>query len=314
MVRERARVFLESVGVELFERPRGRTVNRLAAMRQEPVVRDVLRQRVLEHVDRLLVTRRLVQKLQALQLEQMGMEWARAVPHPVQQLRRELAPENRGALDEALGGVGQPIDARHDHALDGIGNDLIGATTLRHREGQLFEKERIAFGLGEDRLGYRARHGIRPQHGSHDRETGLAGQGSQREVRGVGAIDPRRPVPGPIRRDEKDRRRREALDEERQILLGSLVDPVQVLHEEDDGASPAPLRRWWCGVHPRGIRPRGGPAAPRRRDGSGAPDRAARAGRCARATDAGLRFPALDVVTTVPTLPGSMLRGEPSPR
>ena len=92
------------------------------------------------------------------------------------------------------------------------------------------------------KLGQRARHAVRPQHGSHDGETGLARQGPQREVRGVGAIDPRRSVAGPIGRDEEDRRRGEALDEERQILLGGLVDPVEILDEEDDGASPAALQ------------------------------------------------------------------------
>src|SRR2546422_3842445 len=63
----------------------------------------------------------------------------------------------------------------------------------------------------------------------------------ERDLGRVGLVHPRRAVPGPVDREEQNRRGREVLDEEGETVLRRLVDPVQVFDHEDDRPPPAPL-------------------------------------------------------------------------
>ena len=74
MVGEGAVHLLEAVGVQLLERQAGRAVKGLSSVRQQALVRDVLRQRVLEDVNRLVCPGALVDELKPLELEEMGVQ------------------------------------------------------------------------------------------------------------------------------------------------------------------------------------------------------------------------------------------------
>ena len=74
MVGEGAVHLLEAVGVQLLERQAGRAVKGLSSLRQQALVRDVLRQRVLEDVNRLVCPGALVDELKPLELEEMGVQ------------------------------------------------------------------------------------------------------------------------------------------------------------------------------------------------------------------------------------------------
>ena len=100
-----------------------------AAARQQAVVGDVLCQRVLEDVDRLVTRRALVQELLAAQLDEVRADVRRRVPHARQHPERHLAAEDGRRLQQLLRIVRQPVEARHDDALHRVRN-RVGS---RHR-------------------------------------------------------------------------------------------------------------------------------------------------------------------------------------
>ena len=107
--------------------------------------------------------------------------------------------------------------------------------------GQLLEEERVALGLVEDQLCERVL-GVRGgQQRPDDGEAVVRRQLPERQLRRERPIAPGRPIAGPIGRDQQDRRPEQALGEKREVLLGRPVDPVEVLHLEDERplATPA---------------------------------------------------------------------------
>ncbi len=57
----------------------------------------------------------------------------------------------------------------------------------------------------------------------------------KRDLPVVGLVRPPYAVPRPVGRDEQRRNGSEAIHQEREIVLGSIVDPVQVLLDDDQG-------------------------------------------------------------------------------
>jgi hypothetical protein len=74
-----------------------------------------------------------------------------------EQAASELAPDDRGHLERALGVVGQTVDARGDDVLDGVGDvDAVDAR-LAKRADHLLHEERVALRLPRDQPDERPR-------------------------------------------------------------------------------------------------------------------------------------------------------------
>ena len=213
----------------------------VAARRDKGGARDLLRERVLEDVDGLLGVRLGVDELQTRKLGQWRAERPWLLADRLQERDRELASEDRGRLQHALGRLGQPVDARRQHAVHRVGDgDRLGAAgVIGDHASQLFEEERVAFSPVEDTPGKRVRRLHPGGDGADDGQARLRSQGPQGELRHVRAFAPGRAVPWTVGREQHHGRRRDAFDESAQKGLRGLVDPVQVLDEEDEGLAPA---------------------------------------------------------------------------
>ena len=107
-----------------------------------------------------------------LQLDKSVLKVGVSLADRAQDPIEETPPDDRGNLQQLLNIIFQPVDARHDHTLEGVRNcDLlhrlrraptdssIGAHQDAHVDegsNHLLEKERIAFDLAQNRLVWRA--------------------------------------------------------------------------------------------------------------------------------------------------------------
>ena len=228
------RIF-EPFGVHRLEGAADSSVERLTAGGQQALVGDLLGERVLEDVHRLGRSAQLVQELEAPQLAERGLERASVAPHGSQQPRRDLAAEDGGGLEEALGVLRQPVDARHEDFLD-RGRDRPDVAQLRVVEqgsAQLLDEEGITFRLVENRPRHRLRCSRLAKDGTRHRQAIFWREWAQRDLRRVGLVDPCDAIAGPIGRDEEDRQAGQTFSQRAQVLLRGCVDPVQVLNRED---------------------------------------------------------------------------------
>ena len=238
MMRERRRDLVQPVRVDLEERPRHPLVQRAARPRQEAVVGHFLREGVLDDVDRVLAGT-LVQELEPPQLLDGGLEARRVVPHAAEQAARRLATDHGRRLQEALGAGGQAIDPRHDDAVDGVGDDPGLRSVLDDRARQLLQEERVALRLGQDFLRDGARQRAVARHRIHELRALARRQRPERDLGGVRPVHPRRAEAGARGGEEAEARARHALDERLEELLRRAVDPVQVLHHQQQRLPPA---------------------------------------------------------------------------
>ena len=87
-------------------------------------------------------------------------------------------PRNRRRLQQAFGGLGQAVEARHEHALDGVWHRHGGlqVAVLKNCSGQFLQEKGIAFGFGQDHLLQAfGQHSVL-RHGPHHHHTVLRGQ------------------------------------------------------------------------------------------------------------------------------------------
>ena len=99
MVRQRLILLGQPVRIQLFDRGADHAVQVLAALQKERRVRDVMGQRVLEHVRELREVVFLVDQLQFLQIHQQIVQLRVDVRDAVQKSRGELAADDRRQLD-----------------------------------------------------------------------------------------------------------------------------------------------------------------------------------------------------------------------
>jgi hypothetical protein len=156
----------------------------------------------------------LEQELEPSQLAEERLQRRVVAPHQPEEPGRDLAPEYRRCLEQAPGILGKPVDAGRQHVLDRRG-DLLGREVgmIEERPRQLFDEERIAFRLVEDRPRHRLRDRPVTEERADDRQAVLPRQRAQRDLGGVGLRDPRRAIARPIRHDEEDRHAGQTLDE-----------------------------------------------------------------------------------------------------
>ncbi len=111
---------------------------------------------------------------------------------------------------------------------------LAQRTVFEERRGDLLDEERIAFGLG-----CYQRADLFRQYRHTERSQGhlgrlLLGERLQRQTLVVAAVAEAMLVARSIRADEHGTRSGYRLGEKAQQLFGGLVDPVQILDDDDD--------------------------------------------------------------------------------
>src|SRR5262245_35987542 len=72
--------------------------------------------------------------------------------------------------------------------------------------------------------------------GVHHSRTFVQGQTAQGELRGIGLLKPWWTVARTIGGEQQDGGTRETLDERCQVILGRMVDPMQILDLDNQGA------------------------------------------------------------------------------
>src|SRR5438034_9579810 len=107
------------------------------------------------------------------------------------------------------------------------------ATALEYGPREFLHEKRIALRLAQDRLGQGLRQFL-DGDGSRQRQALRRGERPERELGRVRLIRPRRPGAGTRRRHEQDRNAGEAVRQRGEVLFGALVDPVEVLDDEND--------------------------------------------------------------------------------
>ena len=122
VIGERRGHLVETIAVQLLERLRRSQVELAAAARQQAVVGDVLRQRVLEDEHRLVGGRRARTGTPGGRDRRATVRDRAPRRQARQQPQRHFAPEDRGRLQQLLRSVRQAIEPRHDDAVNGFGN------------------------------------------------------------------------------------------------------------------------------------------------------------------------------------------------
>ena len=204
-------------------------------------------QRVLEHVGQLGEEGLFIDQLDGLQLGQEVLGPPVQVGDAIEESPRELAADDGRELQRLLRRVGQPIDARHDDVLDRVGDDDLVEMSgqdiasavptddahLLQRLHDLFDEERIAFGLPDDQMLEILGQAVGVEHGLGHGHAGLARQGVERDPGVIRPVAERMRVPGAIGQDVEDPTRRDDVGGIEQAFLGGLVHPVDVLVHQD---------------------------------------------------------------------------------
>ena len=159
MVGEAVVRFLETIGEQPLERLARSCVEIAPACRQETVVGHLLSQRVLEHVGAFRPTSPLIEELLVGEQRRVALERARSPPDGLDELPRELPTEDGSRLEDVPGLLRDALDPREQDFLDRVGNGRHRTRMAMSLDGaaDLFDEERVAFGLVEDQLG----HGLR---------------------------------------------------------------------------------------------------------------------------------------------------------
>ena len=96
-------------------------VDGAAALGQDAAVGRFLHQRVLEDVFQLGQLLPQADQLGVLELRQAAVHGVAGLGNRLQDAQEEAAADHRGELQHTLHAFLEPVDARHDHALDGVG-------------------------------------------------------------------------------------------------------------------------------------------------------------------------------------------------
>jgi hypothetical protein len=166
VIREDRRVLRRHVTEDVFEMAGDARVERLPFLAQNACVGRLLGQRMLEGVLPLGTARPLADQLRPQEVGQRTIQVARRAANRRHGPVLEQAADNRGVLEDRLGGPRQPVNARREDPAEGGGDGpLFRVLTndpplalaaedalLDERPNDLFQKERVAFGAREDRL------------------------------------------------------------------------------------------------------------------------------------------------------------------
>ena len=236
MKRQEFRDFVDAAGIEFLERMSDGAVMGPAMPFEQTSVRGFLRQRMAKHVDRALGLDALVDEFETDQLAQLVFYRPAALPHGIQQAKREFPSDHRGGLEKPFGFVRQSVDPRHHDVVDRIRDHEIRAQIprLAGMQCQLLEEKRIAVAFGDDFLGQQVDELLRPKHRADHQDAVVPRQWLQRGLPRIRLVDPRRPVAGPVSGEQQDPNVAKILREKAEKLLRYLVDPMKVLEHQNE--------------------------------------------------------------------------------
>src|SRR5262249_24898699 len=118
VMRQTVVYLFETVGEERLEGAAGGGMELAALLAGQGLVRHLLSQRMLEHVRASPSVGPLVEELQLGQTGHVSPEGALAAPDALEEPPPELAAENGGRLEHALGPGLKPLDPGHQHVRD----------------------------------------------------------------------------------------------------------------------------------------------------------------------------------------------------
>ena len=255
VVREERGALLQPVRVELDECPRHRGVRPRPPLGELRAVRHLVRQRMPERVlpagmELVLVDHacgdQVVNRLFHLHLGELA--------HPPEHRLRELVPDHRCRLQERLLPLRQPVNprceqrlhARRDGEVVDRAGESIGAVRagevagLDQRLDDLLDEEGVPGSAPADAVRERGDRGVAAEQVLEERRDGLRAERAEHERREGRPLRPARAVLGPEVHEEQRAPPGQGLDERRQERLARLVDPVEVLDEDDHRRLPAP--------------------------------------------------------------------------
>ena len=227
---------VETIGVEPFERGGGPSVEDAAASLEEAVVRDLLRQTVPETVRALGALARLVEKLQSLELLEPQHGRSVTFPRRFEQTLREVPAEHRCGLERPFRRGVETVDPCRDDLLNRPWHVDGSSFRAPFARGacQLLQEEWIAFGAAHDRArDLVTGHRLGEQVPNEMHAVGID-QSAERELRDERLADQRRAIAGPVRRHQQHRPSGNIVDELGKELLRRPVEPVEILHDEDE--------------------------------------------------------------------------------
>jgi hypothetical protein len=213
---------------------------------EQPLVRHLMRERVLERVLEVRKDPRLVEELRGLEVGELGAHLVlRRVGNSQEQGHGHVLADDRGRLEQSLGLGHQAVDARGQDGLHGGGNrqllngpgEPVGAALARQgrrlHQGPhtLLEKEGIGFRPLDQELLERVEGRVSAEERLEQLVRALRRQGIDPELAVVGLAAPGVPVLGAVIDEEQQARRGQAVDEAIEQGLGLAVDPVQVFED-----------------------------------------------------------------------------------
>jgi len=253
VVGEAIHVLQRAPRLQPLHRLRDAGVQRAAARLGEAAVGHVVGQHVPERVLEVGEESRLVEELAGLERGQVAGQVIALLRDLLQQGQRHVHAHHRGGLQEALGSVRQPVDARGQDGLHG-GRDLQGLDDLRLPVGprlprqdphlaegphRLLQEERVAVGELHQQPLQGPQAGVRPQQRL---EQLVGGAGRQRLHAELGAdrqVGPAVLVLGSVGDQQHHPRGRQARHDLVEERLGLGVDPVQILAHQHHRAPRA---------------------------------------------------------------------------
>jgi hypothetical protein len=111
----------------------------------------------------------------------------RLLPDRLEQPEGYLPAQYRRGLQDPPRGVREPIQARHQHALDRVWNDGVGAAlpVLNRHARQLLQEEGVALAALQDHARQRLGNPVLPQHRANHAQAVRRAEASQGELRHV---------------------------------------------------------------------------------------------------------------------------------
>jgi hypothetical protein len=245
VVGEDRRLIVELVGVQLLDGSADSAVELAAPPLEQGVIGDVLDDRMLEDELQLGDESRLVDEFMVLQDPEVALHPRGRLRDPSQQLQAEFAADDGGGLDRALHGLIQAVDPGPDDVLHSPRQldprrPRRPPAFARTRENaalgegvrDFLDEQRVPLGLAHDPANDLGRDVARPeQRAYHGCRLGL-GEHVEVQLGEVGLVGPADRVAGSVGGYEEHGQAGQALDQERAVVLGRLVDPVDVLDDQ----------------------------------------------------------------------------------
>ena len=251
VVRDQRGLLVQTVAAELFRSACDGRVDAPSLGGELRLVRDLLRERVLERVLGLGIQRLLEDELRADQVAERRRQLLLVQPgdESNRRLREALADYGSGSQHSLLS-LFEAIDAcRQDRSHRGSDLDLCdrldeSVAAARALEGafldekldELFDEEGVALGALVDPFGQTLERGVATEQVAQQLVDGLGRQRREGKLVVLRAALEGRPVLGPKVEQEKRARVGYDLDERIDEGLGGAVDPMEILDQDDRGA------------------------------------------------------------------------------